>query len=145
MDEENWSDDDGSSNQPQQSQQYTSSQARGFDNNYNDQSSNWRDNNSSDNFRNSNNKRGRGNFRGDYNRRGFGRDDSGRRDFKRGSTNDQEEKSTFYLETSKIGKLIGRGGSKIRELQEQSGARLEVRNYFSLLHSYFNSLIIKIF
>lgn len=53
-----------------------------------------------------------------------------RRDFTRGSTDSNEDKSTFYVETSKLGKLIGRGGCKIRELQDQSGARVEVRYYF---------------
>lgn len=131
---ENWSDDDdgGSSNQPQQN--------AGFHNNYNNDSSRNSYNSSypADNFTNSNNKRGRGNFKSDFNRRGYDRDDSSRRDFKKGSTNSQEEKCTFYIETSKLGKIIGRGGSKIREIQDQSGANLQVSNSFSNMNFIYN-------
>jgi polyribonucleotide nucleotidyltransferase len=37
-----------------------------------------------------------------------------------------EEKCTFFIETSKLGKLIGRGGCQIKELQEKSGSQIIV-------------------
>ncbi|XP_058804198.1 probable ATP-dependent RNA helicase DDX43 isoform X2 [Phymastichus coffea] len=40
--------------------------------------------------------------------------------------NSREEKCTVFIETSKLGKLIGRGGSQIRELQDQSSARINI-------------------
>lgn len=55
----------------------------------------------------------------------FDKNDS-RRDFQRSSNNEQEEKCTFFVESSKVGKIIGKRGSKIRELQDQSGAKLDV-------------------
>ncbi|KAJ8676693.1 hypothetical protein QAD02_012480 [Eretmocerus hayati] len=50
----------------------------------------------------------------------------GGRDSSRGSSTSRGEQFTFYVETCLIGKLIGKGGSKIRELQEQSGARINI-------------------
>ncbi|XP_014215635.1 probable ATP-dependent RNA helicase DDX43 [Copidosoma floridanum] len=50
------------------------------------------------------------------------RDSSRNRD----KNNSNEEQTTFYVETSKLGRLIGRGGSQIKELQEESRTKINV-------------------
>lgn len=37
-----------------------------------------------------------------------------------------DEDMIMQVESSKVGKIIGRGGSKIRELQDSSGARINI-------------------
>lgn len=85
--------------------------------------------------RNQNSYRGKNNQRRNDNNRQRSR---GRRD--RDSSRDSKEQCTFFVETAKLGKLIGRGGSQIRELQEQSGAKINVSYYFSiyLFHLLYN-------
>eukprot|EP00105_Crassostrea_gigas_P010018 XP_011425160.1 PREDICTED: probable ATP-dependent RNA helicase DDX43 [Crassostrea gigas] len=92
---------------------------------------NWRD-------RDENGGQGGGFGRGNRGR-GFGRDE-GRRGGGRGgsfgggwsSRNENNEEhgtenqSTMYVESSSVGRIIGKGGSKIRELQDNSGARIKV-------------------
>lgn len=126
---ENWSDDDSSTNPTVQSQQFSSN------NNYNQGSNRY----GSDNYRNSNNKRGRGNFKGES-RGDYNRDDSGRQ-YKRSFTSENEEQSTMYVENSKLGKLIGKRGANIKELQDQSGATVQV-NINCIFKRNFSLLII---
>ncbi|XP_034314075.2 probable ATP-dependent RNA helicase DDX43 [Magallana gigas] len=92
---------------------------------------NWRD-------RDENGGQGGGFGRGNRGR-GFGRDE-GRRGGGRGgsfgggwsSRNENNEEhgtenqSTMYVESSSVGRIIGKGGAKIRELQDNSGARIKV-------------------
>lgn len=45
------------------------------------------------------------------------------------STNSHDETSgrlVIYVDSSKVGKIIGRGGSKIKALQDESNARINV-------------------
>ncbi|GIY72547.1 hypothetical protein CDAR_310691 [Caerostris darwini] len=63
------------------------------------------------------------------NRRGFS--NRGSRTFTRGGGNDRnrrsiEESSEIQIESSHVGRVIGRGGSKIQELQNESGARIKI-------------------
>lgn len=77
--------------------------------------------------------------------RGSNRDDrSGRReqDSTRNSNEEDGEKTTFFVETSKLGKLIGKGGSKIRELEGQTNAKIKVFVYLEKLYKKYRLLCI---
>ncbi|KAG7512021.1 putative ATP-dependent RNA helicase DDX43 [Solea senegalensis] len=75
----------------------------------------------------------RGDFSGEYrNRRGGGNDLPSverRGPGQRSHGNENSDSSppvTLSVETALIGRIIGRGGSKIRELEETSGARIKL-------------------
>ncbi|XP_071152368.1 uncharacterized protein [Mytilus edulis] len=65
---------------------------------------------------------------GDSNRGGFGSsNDSGQRSFGRNEDqNGQSDSSTIHIDSSMIGRVIGKGGSKIRELQDETGAKINI-------------------
>lgn len=91
-------------------------------------------------------RRGGGGYGGRDRGGGFGRDDGGRswgrRDedsgwgrsnygggggggARRGYSGDGESE-TIFVESSEVGRIIGRGGSRIREMEDQSGCRIKV-------------------
>ncbi|XP_063431590.1 ATP-dependent RNA helicase glh-1-like isoform X3 [Mytilus trossulus] len=102
------------------------SRGRGFSSNA-DQDNNWRN---KDTNTNSFSGRGGGNGfgRGDNSNRGFGSsNDSGQRSFGQNEDqNGQGDSSTLRVDSSKIGRVIGKGGSKIRELQDETGATINI-------------------
>ncbi|KAL3868312.1 hypothetical protein ACJMK2_041133 [Sinanodonta woodiana] len=71
--------------------------------------------------------------------RGFGRNDDRFRDGGRGTRetshenrtrnrdSDRSSAMTMSVPSSKVGRIIGKGGAKIRELQESSGARIKIQ------------------
>ena len=77
--------------------------------------------------RGSGRNQGRGNWRGkNVGNQGNGnwRDNSsGNQD---GYAAESENGTTVNIKSSDVGKIIGRGGTKIRELQDQSGAHIQV-------------------
>ncbi|XP_052090564.1 probable ATP-dependent RNA helicase DDX53 isoform X3 [Mytilus californianus] len=66
--------------------------------------------------------------RGEDSNRGFGRsNDSGQRSFGRNEDqNGQSDSSTIRVDSSMVGRVIGKGGSKIRELQDETGAKINI-------------------
>ncbi|XP_076092171.1 putative ATP-dependent RNA helicase DDX53 isoform X2 [Mytilus galloprovincialis] len=102
------------------------SRGRGFSSNA-DQDNNWRNRDT-----NTNSFSGRGGVmgfgRGDNSNRGFGSsNDSGQRSFGRNADqNGQSDSPTIRVDSSKIGRVIGKGGSKIRELQDETGATINI-------------------
>ncbi|XP_013776827.1 probable ATP-dependent RNA helicase DDX43 [Limulus polyphemus] len=60
-------------------------------------------------------------------RRGDGRADRDSTWRNRGSEH-QENAETVIVSSKDVGRIIGRGGSKIRELEEQSGARIQIQS-----------------
>lgn len=84
----------------------------------------------SDNPRNHRNDRNR-NFHGHH-----GNDHDSRRDDRNGGRA-QDDGLVVQIEQSKVGKLIGRGGSKIKELESVSGARINVSfSIFTLFQGF---------
>lgn len=71
-------------------------------------------------------------------------ENSSRRDFRNKPSDINEEKCTFFIDSSKVGKVIGRGGSKIRELQEQSGAKIIVSQFLKI-HIFLKNHILALF
>ncbi|XP_035826453.1 far upstream element-binding protein 1 isoform X2 [Aplysia californica] len=70
--------------------------------------------------------RGRGGGGGGYGRRddGWGRRDGDRDSGRRfGGGGDSE---TIFVESSEVGRIIGRGGSRIRDMESESGCRIKV-------------------
>ncbi|CAH1101226.1 unnamed protein product [Psylliodes chrysocephalus] len=56
-----------------------------------------------------------------------GRRDDGYRNSNSGGQNWRDDKfEVMYVPSMKVGRVIGRGGSKINELQSESGARIQV-------------------
>lgn len=58
------------------------------------------------------------------------------RNFNRGNQNrnddgTNDEKKTIQVETNQVGRIIGRGGSKIKQLEQDSGARITVISFVS--------------
>ncbi|KAK3089089.1 hypothetical protein FSP39_000647 [Pinctada imbricata] len=103
-----------------------------------DNNQNWRNrDDGSDSF--SNSSRGDFGFRGGQRggrggRRGHSFENKGgnfERSYRRGNDREQEDRqesqsSSIYVERGCVGKIIGKGGSKIRELQDSSGAYIKV-------------------
>lgn len=117
MAEENWDDDDW--NKPKHDRKFENTSNRSFDNNFNkpDNVGQHRS------YRNNSNQ--------SSNNRGFNQNHNDRRNQSRTkSSNPAEEKCTIFIETSKLGKLIGRGGSKIRDLQDESNTNIVVSRNF---------------
>ncbi|XP_012283801.1 probable ATP-dependent RNA helicase DDX43 isoform X2 [Orussus abietinus] len=83
-----------------------------------DSSQSW-NRQSQDHYSSSFNSRGNRDERNNFN----SRDRSNRGDNQREG---RDEGLLMYVDSSKIGKIIGRGGTKIRELQDQSGARINI-------------------
>uniref|UniRef100_A0A2L2Y758 RNA helicase n=1 Tax=Parasteatoda tepidariorum TaxID=114398 RepID=A0A2L2Y758_PARTP len=50
----------------------------------------------------------------------------GPRNFQRDNTREEQDCTEMVIDSNKVGKVIGRGGSKIQELQTESGARIKV-------------------
>ncbi|XP_018359802.1 PREDICTED: probable ATP-dependent RNA helicase DDX43 isoform X1 [Trachymyrmex cornetzi] len=70
--------------------------------------------------------------------RSFGdNNDSSRQNYNNDSYRKSDEKSdstnglVMYIDSNNIGRLIGRGGSKIKALQEDSGARININRQYS--------------
>lgn len=60
------------------------------------------------------------------------------RNFDRGNQNrnndgTNDEKKIIQVETNQVGRIIGRGGSKIKQLEQDSGARITVISFISVL------------
>ncbi|GIX78807.1 hypothetical protein CEXT_46921 [Caerostris extrusa] len=99
---------------------------------WNDETHNESYNNGASNFHNQRFDRNNYTSRNDgqrNNRRGFS--NRGSRTFTRGGGSDRnrrsiEESSEIQIESSHVGRVIGRGGSKIQELQNESGARIKI-------------------
>ncbi|XP_043268998.1 probable ATP-dependent RNA helicase DDX43 [Venturia canescens] len=100
---EGWNSDEDRAGNPIVSQQYTNTDRY----------------HNSDRSRNQRNNRNR-----DYDGSQQSHQDS-RRDNRKGGQG-QEDGLVIHIEQSKIGKLIGRGGSKIKELERDSGARINI-------------------
>ncbi|XP_017884968.1 probable ATP-dependent RNA helicase DDX43 [Ceratina calcarata] len=62
------------------------------------------------------------------NDRGNNRNDYRKREYTNSSYNDQQSTDKFMIQidTEKVGKLIGRGGSNIRDLQDKTGTRIQI-------------------
>lgn len=72
--------------------------------------------------------RGGGNRYGGY-RGGFGGGGGGGGGYRNnnyGGNNDGAENMSFEVESEHVGRIIGKGGAKVRELQDESGARIKV-------------------
>lgn len=108
----------------------------------------WNDRTSNDDF--SSRSRGSGNQRnwgeggtrsnddGGFRGRGRGRGGGG---FGRGGR-DEGNSSSLSINTSDVGRIIGKGGSKIRELENDSGAEIKV-NVNRVCPSYRNAMCLK--
>ncbi|VDI61293.1 far upstream element-binding protein [Mytilus galloprovincialis] len=64
--------------------------------------------------------------RRDNSNRGFGSGGDSNRGFGRSNDSGQSDSSTIRVDSSKIGRVIGKGGSKIRELQDETGAKINI-------------------
>ena len=105
--EENWDKDGDDSSYQQQNNSYPSDQ---FDASHRanfERSSNSRTNNSKFNREQRD--------RSSHNNNNNGRERESR-----------AEQCAFFIETAQLGKLIGRGGSQIRELQDQTNTKINV-------------------
>ncbi|KAE8603114.1 hypothetical protein XENTR_v10014224 [Xenopus tropicalis] len=83
-----------------------------------------------------------GSWRGFSRPRGLGPPGASTREFRRREgARDQSSPLCFHLDSSAIGQVIGRGGSKIRELEELSGCRIKIEklDYDSEVKIYGNS------
>lgn len=92
---------------------------RRWDERSNDSSEgNWRDR---DNNRDQSNSRGRGGGRG-----GRGGGGGGGRGGRGGYERDDNDSTVMTINSSDVGRVIGKGGAKIRELESDSGAEIKV-------------------
>jgi hypothetical protein len=70
------------------------------------------------------------------NNRGQNRDGGSRREYSSGGRNDCRvgcgDRTEILIKACDVGKIIGKGGTKIRELQSESGAHIQVCNHYPI-------------
>ncbi|XP_061166109.1 probable ATP-dependent RNA helicase DDX43 [Saccostrea echinata] len=114
--------------QPESSNGFVRSRGRGNWSTGRSDRSDWRNRDEEDSFESrgfGRGDRGRGRENGHRGRRGgsFG---GGRSQRNESSDRSNGNSSAVYVESSLVGRIIGKGGSKIRELQDNSQARIQV-------------------